>query len=256
MITVHHLESSRSYRIIWLLEELGLSYQITHHRKNGDNARPEPSLQDIHPLGMAPVLKDKGLTLLESGAITEYLLNHYDRTCLRPPVASADFNQYTFWMHFAEGSLMPELSKHQAFLKTGTTRVPFFARSILKKVVTGVIGASITPKIEVMLNYIDTELSKNGWFCGSQFTAADIQMSFPLELAEAHGLIGSNMSNITSFLAAIRERAAYKIAQEKTGAVTLTLPMTEPSDEKEADEQEDGTNNSIPEEIETKKEQP
>lgn len=223
MITIHLLESSRSFRIVWLLEELGLSYQIRHHRRNTETSEAETSLQDIHQLGVAPVLNDNGLTLIESGAIIEYLLNHYDRSGLRPPVASADYNQYSLWMHFAEGSLMPALSKHQALLKLSTTRVPFFARSILKKAVNGSIHANVLPEIEKKLNFIDSELGQHGWFCGSQFTAADIQMCYPLELAEACGCITADMQNIQSFLSAVQERPAYRIAKEKSGNVILSL---------------------------------
>ena len=235
MITIHLLESSRSFRIVWLLEELGLSYQIRHHRRNAETSKAETSLQDIHQLGVAPVLNDNDLTLIESGAIIEYLLNHYDRSGLRPPIASADYNQYSLWMHFAEGSLMPVLSKHKALLKMGTSRVPFFARSILKKAVNGTINANIAPEIEKKLKFIDTELGQHGWFCGSQFTAADIQMCYPLELAEARGCITADMQNIQSFLSAVQERPAYKIAKEKSGNITLSLEHSvadndEPSD--------------------------
>lgn len=246
MITIHLLESSRSFRIVWLLEELGLSYQIRHHRRNTETTEAETSLQDIHTLGVAPILDDNGLTLIESGAIIEYLLNHYDRSGLRPPIASADYNQYSLWMHFAEGSLMPALSKHQALLKLGTTRVPFFARSILKKAVNGNIHANVLPEIEKKLNFIDTELGQHGWFCGSQFTAADIQMCYPLELAEARGCITENMQNIQSFLSAVKDRPAYKIAKEKSGNVTLSLDHSVAGhhEEDDADDHHVSANNS------------
>lgn len=243
MLTIHLLESSRSFRIVWLLEELGLSYQIKHHRRNAEASTADTSLHDIHPLGVAPVLNDNGLTLIESGAIIEYLLNHYDRSGLRPPIASADYNQYSMWMHFAEGSLMPALSKHQALLKMGTTRVPFFARSILKKAVNGTINANVVPEIEKKLNFIDTELGQHGWFCGSQFTAADIQMCYPLELAEARGCITADMQNIQSFLSAVQERPAYRIAKEKSGHLTLSLDHSV-AEQHETDDNNDAKNGS------------
>ncbi len=226
MITIHLLESSRSFRIVWLLEELGLSYQIKHHRRTPETFEAESSLHDIHQLGVAPILDDNGLTLIESGAIIEYLLNHYDRRGLRPPIASADYNQYALWMHFAEGSLMPVLSKYQAMLKMGTTRVPFFARSILKKAVNGTINSSVIPELEKKLKFIDAELGQHGWFCGSQFTAADIQMCYPLELAEARGCITAEMQNIQSFLSAVKERPAYKMAKDKSGNAIVSLEDT------------------------------
>ena len=224
MITLHHLEASRSFRIIWLLEELELSYQIERHERHPETMRAQSSLKAVHPLGKAPVLCDNGFTLIESGAIIEYLLNRYDNRGLRPPISSEDYLRYSQWMHFAEGSLMPPALLTLVLNKMANARVPFFARSIVKKTVNGTLEGFVMPDLNVKLDFLDTELGNTGWFCGSHFSAADIQMGFALQVLHGRGLIGENLANIKAFLEAIRLRPAYQRAKEKAGLLTLSLP--------------------------------
>lgn len=223
MITLHHLEASRSFRIIWLLEELELSYQIERHERHPETMRSQSSLKAVHPLGKAPVLSDNGFTLIESGAIIEYLLNRYDNRGLRPPVCSEDYLRYSQWMHFAEGSLMPPALLTLVLNKMANARVPFFARSIVKKTVNATLDGFVMPDLNVKLDFLDTELGNTGWFCGSHFTAADIQMGYALQVLYGRGLVGDNLTNIKAFLEAIRLRPAYQRAKEKAGLLTLSL---------------------------------
>lgn len=224
MITLHHLEASRSFRIIWLLEELELSYQIERHERNPETMRAQDSLKAVHPLGKAPVLIDNGFTLIESGAIIDYLLNRYDNRGLRPPVCSEDYLRFSQWMHFAEGSLMPPALLTLVLNKMANARVPFFARSIVKKTVNGTLDGFVMPDLNVKLDFIDAELGNTGWFCGSHFSAADIQMGFALQVLHGRGLVGDNLSNIKAFLEAIRLRPAFMRAKEKAGLLSLALP--------------------------------
>lgn len=224
MITLHHLEASRSFRIIWLLEELELSYQIERHERHPETMRAQSSLKAVHPLGKAPVLHDNGFTLIESGAIIEYLLNRYDNRGLRPPICSEDYLRYSQWMHFAEGSLMPPALLTLVLNKMANARVPFFARSIVKKTVNATLDGFVMPDLNVKLDFLDTELGTTGWFCGSHFSAADIQMGFALQVLHGRGLVGDHLSNIKAFLEAIRLRPAYQRAKEKAGLLTLSLP--------------------------------
>jgi len=224
MITLHHLEASRSFRIIWLLEELELSYQIERHERHPETMRAQSSLKTVHPLGKAPVLHDNGFTLIESGAIIEYLLNRYDNRGLRPPICSEDYLRYSQWMHFAEGSLMPPGLLTLVLNKMANARVPFFARSIVKKTVNATLDGFVMPDLNVKLDFLDTELGTTGWFCGSHFSAADIQMGFALQVLHGRGLVGDHLSNIKAFLEAIRLRPAYQRAKEKAGLLTLSLP--------------------------------
>ncbi len=224
MITIHHLEASRSFRIIWLLEELELSYQIERHERHPETSRAQASLKAIHPLGKAPVLIDNGFTLIESGAIIEYLLNRYDNRGLRPPICSEEYLRYSQWMHFAEGSLMPASLLTVVLNKMANVRVPFFARSIVKKVVNGTLESFVMADLNAKLDYLDTQLSHTGWFCGSHFSAADIQMGYALQALYGRGLVPDSLSNIKAFLEAIRLRPAYMRAKEKAGLMTLALP--------------------------------
>lgn len=227
MITLHHLESSGSHRIIWLLEELDLFYQIERHQFNPETGTADSALQAIHPLATAPVLVDEKQVIAGAGAIVDYILNKYDRSGLRPPITSCDYSQYQQWMFYSDSQLLPLFQQQARYEKLANTRVPFFARSILKKVVNGVLSGPIANEINQHLNYIEDQLSANGWSSGSQFSAADIQLSFALETAKAKGLIDAQkFPNIDSFLNTIAERPAYKTAQEKAGSQVLALPVS------------------------------
>lgn len=247
MITLHHLESSGSHRIIWLLEELELSYHIERHQVNPETGAVDGALLAVHPLAKAPVLVDDKQVIAGCGAIVDYVLNKYDRSGLRPPICSSDYSQYQQWMYYSDSQLLPLFQQQARCEKLANTRVPFFARSILKKVVNGVLSGPIASEIEQHLNFIEDQLSANGWSSGSQFSAADIQLSFALETAKSKGLIDStHFPNVDSFLNSIAERPAYQIALEKAGSKVYALPVSTTSEVTEDDAndtQQDNTNN-------------
>ena len=249
MITLHHLESSGSHRIIWLLEELELSYQIERHQVNPETGAVDSALQAIHPLAKAPVLVDDKHVIAGCGAIIDYVLNKYDRSGLRPPITSSDYTQYQQWMFYSDSQLLPLFQQQARYEKLANTRVPFFARSILKKVVNGVLSGPIATEIAQHLNYIEDQLSANGWSSGSQFSAADIQLSFALETAKSKGLIdAAQFPNLDSFLNTIAERPAYIVAQEKAGSKVYALPVSKEPEITDDENQSPGAEDSKPQE--------
>jgi glutathione S-transferase len=184
MIIVHHLNNSRSQRILWLLEELGLDYEVKRYERDPASMRAPAALRAVHPLGKSPVVTDEGRTLAESGAIVEYLVEHYGQGRLAPPAGSPERLRYGYWMHYAEGSAMPPL-----LMKLVTSRmprmVPALIRPVARRIASGMQGGFIDPQIALHLDFMEAELGKSAWFAGEAFSAADIQMSFPLEAAAA-----------------------------------------------------------------------
>lgn len=221
MITLHHLNNSRSQRIIWLLEELGLEYDIRRYERDAKTMLAPPSLRKVHPLGKSPVITDDGNTLAESGAIIEYLVERYGAGRLIPPAGTPERMRYTYWLHFAEGSAMPPLVLKLIFDKIETTPMPFIAKPIAKGISAKVKSSFIDPQITQTLDYMEKELAKKDWFAGTEFTAADIQMSFPLEAAAAHGGLNKSRPKLTGFLKRIRARAAYQRALQRGGEYSI-----------------------------------
>jgi len=220
VITVHHLENSRSHRILWLLEELGLPYEIRHYKRDRETSLAPPELLAVHPLGKSPVITDDGVTMAESGAIIEYLVDRYGKGALVPAAGTPEKTRYTYWMHFAEGTAMPPLVMKLVFNRIERAPMPFFAKPIARGIARRVKGAFIDPNLERIVKHIDTELGRSGWFAGDDFTAADIQMSFPVEAAAVRGGAAS-MPNIQRFLERIHERPAYRRAIEKGGKLEI-----------------------------------
>ncbi|HXF77744.1 MAG TPA: glutathione S-transferase [Usitatibacter sp.] len=220
MITVHHLENSRSHRIVWLLEELGVAYEIRHYKRDPKTSLAPPELLKIHPLGKAPIITDGDRTLAESGAIIEYLVERYGKGALVPSPGTPEKLRYTYWMHFAEGTAMPPLVMKLVFTRVERGPMPFFAKPIARGISRKVKGAFIDPNLERIVKHIDQELGRDGWFAGSEFTAADIQMSFPVEAATVRAGAAA-MPNIRRFLDRIHERPAYKRSIEKGGKVLI-----------------------------------
>ena len=215
MITVHHLEHSRSQRVLWLLEELELPYQIQHYKRDPKTSLAPPELRRVHPLGKSPVISDGEHTVAESGAIIEYLVERHGHGRLRPPAGSDDRLRYTYWMHYAEGSAMTPL-----LLKLVFTRLPMNAPGLMRGLVKNISDKAnarlADPQIAAHLEFWDGELSKSEWFAGAQFTAADIMMSFPLEAAAARAGAKSKPM-VKAFLDRIHERPAYLAALKKGG---------------------------------------
>ncbi len=217
MITLHHLENSRSQRVLWLLEELGLPYEVRRYARNPKTMLAPPELARVHPLGKSPVITDGDVTVAESGAIVEYLLDTYGRDRLRPKAGTPERRQFTYWLHFAEGSAMPPLLMKLVFDKVRSAPVPFFVKPVVKGIADKVTKSFIAPNIERQLDFMEAELAARPWFAGADFSAADIQMSFPLEAAAARAGLDARYPKLTDWLARIHARPAYRRALQAGG---------------------------------------
>ena len=221
MITVHHLEHSRSQRILWLLEELELDYEIAHYRRDSKTGLAPPELCDIHPLGKAPVLTDDDLTLAESGAIIEYLVRIYGGGRLRPADDTQAYLDYVYWMHYAEGTFMPLMIVSLILGRIETAKMPFFAKPVARGIAQKVRDGYLRRNVESNLDFMRATLSDRPWFAGGAFTAADVQMSFAIEAAEVRTDLAANYPELADFLGRIRSRPAYQRALERGGPYEL-----------------------------------
>jgi glutathione S-transferase len=220
MITVHHLNNSRSHRVLWLLEELGLEYEVKHYKREA-SLRAPASLREIHPLGKSPTVTDDGETLAESAAILEYLLERYGQGRFAPAPQTAEHRKYRYWMHYAEGSMMLPLVLMLIFRQMPKQPMPMLVRPVVRTLAGTVVDSFVQPQIDQHLAFVEGELAKTQWFAGDTFTAADIQMSFPMEAAAARGGLSETKPRSWSFIQRIRERPAYKRAIERGGALEL-----------------------------------
>jgi glutathione S-transferase len=216
MITVHHLNQSRSQRVLWLLEELGLDYTVKRYERDPKTMLAPPSLRAVHPLGKSPVVTDGDLVLAESGAIVEYFVERYGNGALAPAPGTPERRRYTYWLHYAEGSAMPPLLLKLLFDRV-PRNVPALIRPVARMISGGALSTFILPQLKLHLDYMESELAKTPWFAGPDFTAADVQMSFPLEAAAARAGLDSSRPKLWSFLERIRSRPAYQRALEKGG---------------------------------------
>jgi glutathione S-transferase len=221
MITVHHLNNSRSQRVLWLLEELGLSYEIKYYERDPKTMLAPVSLRKVHPLGKSPVITDGELTLAESGAIIEYLVDRYGNGLFIPALGTPERLRYTYWLHYAEGSAMPPLLLKLIFDQIEKSPMPFFVRPIARSIVNRVKSSFIEPQITQHLDHMEAEIGKSTWFAGNEFTAADIQISFPLEAAVARAGLNESRPKLIAFLNHIHTRPAYKQALERGGIYDL-----------------------------------
>ncbi|MGB6634445.1 MAG: glutathione S-transferase [Bradyrhizobium sp.] len=215
MLTVHHLNNSRSQRVLWLLEELGVAYDIVRYQRQSNMLAP-PELRAIHPLGKSPVITDGGKTIAESGAIAEYLVGTYGDGRLIPSPDTPERLRYTYWLHYAEGSAMPPLLLKLLFTLM-PKRAPALLRPLVRKVSNQAMTALVNPQLKLHMAFWERELSKSEWFAGDAFTAADIQMSFPLEAAAARGGLEQGHPKAMVFLERIHARPAYQRALERGG---------------------------------------
>lgn len=221
MIVLHHLNNSRSQRILWLLEELKLDYQVNIYQRDSVTNLAPNTLTLIHPLGKSPIITDGDVTVAESGAIIEYLMGTYfkegDKGQLSdPPRGNETHRQYNYWLHFSEGTLMPPLVAKLVLDKVRTNAKPFFIKIIANKIVDRLMASYYGPIIAKNMEFIESHLAHNVWFAGNALSGADIQMSFPLEAAVARGN-GKHFPNITKFVEKIHARPAYQAALEKGG---------------------------------------
>ena len=221
MLTVHHLNNSRSQRVLWLLEELGVPYEIRKYQRDPKTMLAPSSLKKVHPLGKSPVITDGELTVAESGAIIEYLVERYGNGALAPPASAPARRRYIYWLHYAEGSLMPLLVMKLIFARIKSAPMPFFARPIARRIVKSISGGYLDPQIRTHLAYLEGELTKSAWFAGEEFTAADVQMSFPVEAAAVRAGLGADYPRLQAWLDRIQARPAYRRALEKGGPVEI-----------------------------------
>lgn len=201
-IIVHHLENSRSQRILWMLEELGLDYEVRRYERNPKTMLAPPELKRVHPLGKSPVIEDDGVVIAETGAIIEYLVEKADGR-LGPPAHRDAILRYRFFLHYAEGSLMPPLLVMLVVQRLGLLGRPARGR--------------IQAMIDTHLDYLEREMTGREWFVGDTMSAADVMMSFPLEAARMRGGLGGSRPNLIAWLNRIHARPAYRRALEKGG---------------------------------------
>jgi glutathione S-transferase len=216
MIVLHHLENSRSQRVLWLLEELALPYEVRHYKRDRRTMLAPPELRAVHPLGKSPVITDGPVTVAESGAILEYLLDTHGQGRLRPAAGSAERRQFTYWLHFAEGSAMPPLLMTLVFDQV-KSKSPLLVKPIAKAIADQVNKTFLRPNIEGQMRFMEDELSTRPWFAGAEFSAADVQMSFPLEAAAARGALDARYPKLQDWLERIHARPAYHRALKSGG---------------------------------------
>lgn len=222
MLTVHHLNNSRSQRVLWLLEELELPYEIVRYQRDAKTMLAPPELRRVHPLGKSPVVTtDDGLTLAESGAIIETVIERYGQGRLVPAAGTPEALRFRYWLHFAEGSAMSPLLLKLVFDKIESTKMPFFAKPIAKAIAGKAKSSFVMPNINAHLDYMEAELGKSEWFAGDAFTGADIQMSFPIEAAGARGGLDAKRPKLMAWLQRIHARPAYRRALERGGPYEL-----------------------------------
>jgi glutathione S-transferase len=220
MITVHHLEQSRSQRVLWLLEELGLAYEVKRYARDPKTSLAPPELMQVHPLGKSPVIVDDGQALAETGAIVEYLVDKAGGR-LRPHAGTPELLHYRYFLHFAEGSAMPPLVMALVFRRIRQARVPFFVKPIARGIADRVMAEFVQPNIDRQLKFLEGELAQRPWFAGTEFTAADVQMSFPLEAAGSRGGLDKRYPQLLAWLERIHARPAYRRALEAGGPYSL-----------------------------------
>jgi glutathione S-transferase len=216
MIVVHHLNNSRSQRVLWLLEELGVPYEVKRYERNAQTMLAPPELKAIHPLGKSPVIEDDGVIYAETGAIIEHLLAAHPGNALTPPSGSAAARRVTYWLHYAEGSAMTPLLLKLVFGAL-PARSPGLVRPLVKAISGKTQSSFIDPQIATHKAYWEAELTKAPWFAGEAFSAADIMMSFPVEAASSRSPFGDDMPRLKAWLATIHARPAYQRALERGG---------------------------------------
>lgn len=216
MIKVHHLNDSRSQRVLWLLEELGLDYEVVRYERNTGNRLAPPELLKVHPLGKSPVIEDGSITVAETGAVVEYLLDTYGQGRLRPAAGTEDARRFTYWLHYAEGSAMPPLLLKLVFSMM-PRRAPGLMKPLVKSVANKALTSFVDPQLRTHVAFWESELGRSEWFAGDQFTAADIMMSFPVEAGADRAFDASTKPHLKAFLDRIHARPAYRRALERGG---------------------------------------
>jgi glutathione S-transferase len=215
MLIVHHLNNSRSQRVLWLLEELGTPYEIRQYQRDAKTMLAPAELRAVHPLGKSPVITDASLTIAETGAIVEYIVELYGQGRMVPVAGTPEVLRYRYWLHFAEGSAMPPLVMTLLFGETAK-RAPMLVRPIARMIGKAVQDSYLRPTIDAQLDLMEAELSRSAYFAGPELTAADVMMSFPVEAAASRNGLG-NRPKLAGWLGALHARPAYQLALQKGG---------------------------------------
>ena len=217
MITVHHLNNSRSQRVLWLLEELEVPYEIVRYQRDPRTMLAPPELKRVHELGKSPVITDGALTVAESGAIVEYLVERHGNGRLKPSAGSEEALRWRYWLHFAEGTAMPPLLLKLVFERIKSAPLPFFAKPIARGIADKALGLMVEPNLKRHLDFMEAELGRSTWFAGDEFSAADVQMSFPVEASAQRAGLDAGRPKLWDYLKRIHARPAYRRALERGG---------------------------------------
>ena len=217
MITVHHLNNSRSQRVLWLLEELEVPYEIVRYQRDPRTMLAPPELKRVHALGKSPVITDGALTVAESGAIVEYLVERHGNGRLKPSAGSEEALRWRYWLHFAEGTAMPPLLLKLVFERIKSAPLPFFAKPIARGIADKALGLMVEPNLKRHLDFMEAELGRSTWFAGDEFSAADVQMSFPVEASAQRAGLDASRPKLWDYLKRIHARPAYRRALECGG---------------------------------------
>ncbi|MGQ0698546.1 MAG: glutathione S-transferase family protein [Panacagrimonas sp.] len=220
MIVVHHLENSRSQRVLWLLEELGVPYEVRRYARDKQTMLAPPELKAVHPLGKSPVITDGNVVVAESGNIIEYLVETHGGGKLIPPAGTQERLRYRYWLHYAEGSVMPLMVMTLIFNRL-VPMSPALVRPLVRGIVNNVRARFLGPQTKLHLDFMEAELGKSEWFAGKGFSAADVQMSFPLEAAASRGGLDASRPRLTAFLKKVQASPAYQRALAKGGPYEL-----------------------------------
>ena len=217
MLTLHHLNNSRSQRLLWMLEELQVDYSVKHYKRDAQTNLAPAQLKLVHPLGKSPVITDNETAVAESGAIIEYIAKHYGKPDILPPLSDAEKQEQSFWLHYSEGSFMPPLVTKMVLDKGRDKAKPFFVKYIVDKFVDAVLAAYFGPNIQANIAFVERHLTGRQWFIGDKLSCADIQMSFPLEAIVARQ--GKDaFPAIAAFVERVHSRPAYQAALKKCGS--------------------------------------
>ncbi|MBV7336211.1 glutathione S-transferase [Chloroflexi bacterium TSY] len=220
MITLHHLENSRSQRILWLLEEMGIEYEVKRYKRDPQTRLAPPELKAVHPLGKSPVITDGERVVAETGFIIDYLLEQHGNGKLLPAAGTDEHLRYRYWLYAGEGSVMPPLVMYTVFGAIEKPPVPFFIRPISKLISAQVKKKYLDPTLEAHLQQMESELDKSQWFAGNELTGADIMLIYPLEAAQARAGL-EKYPNLNAFIERVHARPAYQKALEIGGPYEL-----------------------------------
>ncbi len=215
MIIVHHLANSRSQRVLWLLEELGVTYEVKRYERDPQTMLAPAALREIHPLGKSPVITDGDKTIAETGAIVDYLIDSYGAGRLIPAAGTPDRLRYDYWVHYAEGSAMPPLVMKLIFSRLpDAPQMPWYIKPVARALMGNVIKSYLNPQLAAHVAFWDAELGRSAYFAGESLTGADIMMSFPIEAASSRATLTPRLAE---YIAAIHARPAYQAALARGG---------------------------------------